>query len=157
VVVRGGTADVVQPGDCVRHDVGKPEEVAIFVQRTQSATLAAGAVVGQQDDQGVIGDPGAHQELQQPADLRVGVGHEAGERLLEPGADPLLPRREVVPGRHIRVARSQRRPGRNEAGRQLPTELTRPFDVPAVVERPTVGVDEDARRLARAWHAPKAR
>jgi hypothetical protein len=81
------------------------------------AALGAGAVVGDQDHQGVVELAALVEEAEQPADLGIGVGQEGGEALHEAGRHPLVLGRDVVPGRH------PRRPGRQFGARRDDAQL----------------------------------
>ena len=70
------------------------------VDRPGGATLARGPVVRQDHQQGVVEVAGSRQEVDDPADLLVGVGEHGGEALHVPGVQPLLVAPERVPGRH---------------------------------------------------------
>ena len=62
-----------------------------LVRRASRAAFRGGAVVGDHHDQRVLELTERRQELEQPADLMVGVLEEAGEHLHHPGVQ--LPRR----------------------------------------------------------------
>ena len=73
---------------------------ADVVDRSVGPALGAGPVVRHQDDERVVEVAGLLEEVEQPAELGVGVGEEGGEALHEPGRHRAARRRQVVPGRH---------------------------------------------------------
>ena len=56
-------------------------EEQVFVDRTGRSAFGAGAVVGDQHDQGVLKLADRFQEVEQAAHMEVGVFHETGEDL----------------------------------------------------------------------------
>ncbi len=114
-----------------------------------SAALAAGAVVGEQHDDGVVEKRLLPQEVQQPSDLGIGVFHESGEGLLHPRAELALLRGKAVPGRYPWVARCQPRFRRDDAETDLLVEHPDAFDVPALVEHSAITLNELPGRLVR--------
>ena len=98
------------------------------------AALLAGAVVRQQQDDGVVEDAEALEILEEPADLGVGVLEEGGERLLEPGRQAPLVLRQRVPRLDAGVAGGEPGVGGQEAHLDLPGEPPLAGDVPSLVE-----------------------
>ena len=90
-------AQLVEHGQVRLHVIGDAVGEQHLVDRPVRAALAAGAVVGHHDDQGVLPLPGFLQVVQQPADVIVGVGQEPGVHLGHPGEQPLLLRGQRVP------------------------------------------------------------
>lgn len=82
-------------------------EELVLIGRPVGSALAAGPVVGDHHDDGVVELAGFLEVVQDSADLSVGVALESGEHLGHPGEQPLLGVIEAVPGAH----RVQRGPG----------------------------------------------
>ena len=70
-----------------------------LVDRAVRATLAARAVVGDEQDQRVLALRRSLQVVEEPADVMVGVREEAGVDLRHPREEPLLLVGQRVPGR----------------------------------------------------------
>jgi hypothetical protein len=90
VVVRRRAAEVVEPREVLRDVVRDAVEELVLVERAVRAALAAGAVIGDDDDDRVVELLGLLQVVDEPPDLRVGVGHEAGEDLGHAREEPAL-------------------------------------------------------------------
>ena len=84
------------------------EELAL-VDRSVRPALGAGAVVRDQHDQRVLVLAEVLEELNELADVVVGVGQEAGEDLHHPRVDPAFVRRERIPVLHIRIVAGEHR------------------------------------------------
>ena len=113
----------------------------VLVHAAGPPTLGAGPVVGEEEDEGVLQLAGILQVGEQPADLRVGVGEEAGEDLLLAGMHPALVGRERRPGVDPGRPGGEHRALGDHAGGQLAGEdLVAPV-VPAPVVAATVGGD----------------
>ena len=97
VVVGLGSAELVDHGQVGVDVVGDAVHEHHLVDRAVGAALAAGAVVGDQHDQGVVPLADELEEVEQPADLMVGVGEEPGVDLGHAGEQLLLLRRQRVP------------------------------------------------------------
>jgi hypothetical protein len=65
-------------------------ELQVDVDAAEPAALAAGPVIRDQHQQGVVKLPNLFQVRHQPPDLGIGVLQEAGVRLHVPRGDPLL-------------------------------------------------------------------
>src|SRR5208337_1697519 len=109
VGVTVGSANIVEMTDrlvgCLDHEV---EELPL-VQDTERPALLTRAVVGEQEDQGVVELAEASQRVDQASDLGVGVVEEAGEGLLEARGENAVALGEVRPGLYAWVPRSQQR------------------------------------------------
>ena len=97
VVVGLRSAKLVEHRQVRLHVVGDAVEELVLVHRAVRAALAAGAVVGHEDDHRVVPLPGLLQVVQQPADLMVGVRQEPRVHLGHPAEQPLLVRGQRVP------------------------------------------------------------
>ncbi len=122
---------------------------AHVVDRPERATLGAGAVVGHEHHDGVVGVAGRLEVREDAPDLVVGVLEERGEALHEAGGDGLVPGLEVAPRRHPRRTFRER----GARGDDAELELTRVDPVaqrvPAVVEPAAVPRDPVLRRVVR--------
>ena len=102
---------VAEPVDRLQAELQRLRDVAgvrlVDVEAADARALVAGAVVRHQHDHRVVKLADLLQVVDQPADLGVGVVQEAGVDLHLAGGDPLLVRRELVPGRHVLVERRQ--------------------------------------------------
>ncbi len=90
VVGLGGAAQLVVEAEALLDGVDVPVEELDLVDRAVRTALAAGSVVGDDDDDGVVELTRLLEVVEDPADLRVGVGQEAGEHLGHPAEQPLL-------------------------------------------------------------------
>ena len=106
VVVGERSTDLVQTvvhlGETGGVKIGHPD----VVDRSLRSTFGAGAVVRDQDEDGVVELARLLEECHQATDLGVGVREESGEALHEPAGHGALELSELVPRRH------PRRPGR---------------------------------------------
>ena len=80
--------------------VGDAVEEAPLVERAVGAALAAGAVVGDHDDEGVVELARLLEVVEHAADLVVGVRDEPGEHLGHAGEEALLVVAQRVPRAH---------------------------------------------------------
>ena len=113
---------------------------------------ALGAVVGEDHDQRVVQRPEALERREHAADLRIGVGQEAGEDLLLAGQHAPLLAREVGPGLHpLRPLGQHGALGHHSRGELAVEQLGAP-DVPSLVEHAPVGVDPLGRHVVRGVH-----
>ena len=95
-----GPAELVDAGQVGLDGVGDVVEELVLVERAVGAALAAGPVVGGDDDDGVLQLPGLLQVVEQPPDLVVGVGDEPGVVLGHAGEQAPLVLAQGVPGPH---------------------------------------------------------
>ena len=137
--------------------LGVVEELRL-VGGAGGAALGARAVVGDHHDDGVVELALRAQEVEQPAEVVVGVAEEAGEDLHHAAVEPARLGRERVPVGDVGVVAGQLGVGRDDAQLLLPGEGLLAVGVPAVVElaartcRPTPWA-----RGAGACVAPKQR
>ena len=96
---------------------------------------------------GVLPVAGLVEEVEDPAQLGVGVGQESGEALHEPGRHPLLVGGQGVPGRHPGRTGGQFGAGGEQAEVELAGEDLGAPAVPTLVEASPVGVDPLLRRV----------
>ena len=92
------SADVVEAVDGLLGGLEHEVEELHLVEDTERAALAAGAVVGEEDDDGVVEQVHPLQPVEEAAELVVGVLEEGGEGLLEAGGEPTVRVGHVVPG-----------------------------------------------------------
>lgn len=78
-------------------------EELVFVDRAGGAALGAGAVVGDHHHQGVVQLAKAFDEIQQPANVMVGMLQKPGEDFHHAGVELFLVRRKAVPAGHVGV------------------------------------------------------
>ena len=168
VVVGLGAAQLVEHRQVRLEVVGHAVEEQALVHRPDGSALAAGAVVGDHDDEGVLALAGLLEVVEQPADVVVGVGEEAGVDLGHPREEPLLfvgervPRLRVVELREglalrapagrrraDRVDRRQLGVGRDEAHLLLAGQRLLAQRLVAHVEAPLELVDPLPRRVVR--------
>jgi hypothetical protein len=62
----------------------------MLVKRSIPAAFCAGAIVREQEHNGVVGFPDLVKKGQESADLSVGMSKETGEDFLAPGVHPLF-------------------------------------------------------------------
>src|SRR4029079_7858247 len=72
-------------------------EEAPLVERTVGTAFAAGAIVRHHDDQGVVELAGVLEVVEDPTELVIGIGDEAGEHLRHAGEEALLVVTQRVP------------------------------------------------------------
>ena len=125
---------------------------AVLVDAAVLASLGARAVVGEDDDDGVVHEAEGLEGGDDPADLRVGVGQEAGEDLLLAGQHAPLVRRVVVPGPHPLGPGRQFGPGRDDAIRHLPVEQTLTPGIPTLIEDAPVRIDPFLGHVVGCMH-----
>ena len=105
VVVGAGAAQLVDLGQILSQVVRDAVGELHFIDRAVRSAFAAGAVVGDQHDQGVVQFAALLEGVQQASDVVVGVGEETGVHLGHPGEQASLvrvegrPRSGVVQGR----------------------------------------------------------
>ena len=116
VVVEGGwAAEFIDLGEAVLQRFGRVVEELQLVGGARRAALGAGPVVRNDHDQRVVELPDLLQEVEQTADVMVGVGQETGVHLHHPRRQPALVRRQRAPLRDVRVVPGQLRAGRHHA------------------------------------------
>jgi hypothetical protein len=154
VVEVPGAAEVVDGGQVLLQRLRYEVEELVLVDRAGGAALGAGPVVGQDHDQGVVELADLAQEVQQPADVMVGVLQEAGEHLHHAGVQAALLGRAVLPPGHVGVVARQLRVGRDDPQLLLPGEDPVAVGLPAVVEGPLVAVGPLPGDVVRGVHRP---
>ena len=87
VVVDARPADLVDALGRLLHGAGQHVPDPAVVERPGRPALRRRAVVGQHEHQRVVELADSSSQVEHPADLRVGVGQEAGERLHVAGVD----------------------------------------------------------------------
>lgn len=90
MVVGRGAAEVVVEAQAFFDGVDVAVEELDLVDRAVGATLAAGPVIGDHHDDGVVQLARLLQVVQDAADLVVGVAEESGEDLCHAGEETLL-------------------------------------------------------------------
>ena len=100
MAVGRGAAEFVEEAHAVFHGVDVTVEELALVDRPVGPALAAGAVVTDDDDDGVVELAGLLEIVQDAADLRIGVGQETGEHLGHAGEQLLLLLAELIPRTH---------------------------------------------------------
>ena len=100
VVVDPRPADVVDPGELFGLLGAGDVPRADVVDGPVGTTLGAGAVVAHGDGDRVVEVTGGGQEVEQPAELRVGVCEVGGEGLHVSGVDAVLVVAELIPRRN---------------------------------------------------------
>ena len=156
VVEVPGAADLIDQRQAfLQRLLGVVEELRL-IRGPGRAALGAGAVVGDDHDQGVVQLPERAQELHQPPDLVIGVGQETGEHLHHPGSEPPGGRGQRRPVGHVRIVPRQLRVGRDDAEFLLPGEHLLPVGVPALVELARVPVRPFLRHVVRRVRGAEA-
>ena len=140
VVEGGGAADLVDPREALLERLLRVVEELRLVRRARRPALGARAVVGDDHDEGVVELAELAQEVEQTAQVMVGVGEEAGEHLHHPAAQPAGVRGEELPLGHVGVVPGQLRIGGDDAELLLSREGPLPVGLPAVVEHAGVPV-----------------
>ncbi|CNM58099.1 Uncharacterised protein [Mycobacterium tuberculosis] len=107
VVVGLRATEVVEELHAFSDGVDVAVEELAFVDRSVGSALAAGAVVGDHHDDGVVQLAGFLEVVQDPSDLGVGVAQKAGEHLGHPAKQLLFFIAQRVPRPH----RVLQRPG----------------------------------------------
>ena len=143
-------ADVVEVVDRLLRRLEEEVEELHLVEHAERAALAAGAVVGEQDDDGVVEQLHPLEAVHEPPDLVVGVLEERGERLLEAGGQATLRLGQLVPRLDAGVAGREVGAGRDHAELLLAGEPAAPRLVPAVVVAAPVPGEVLGRRLVRS-------
>ena len=86
----GSAADFVDAVDHVFGTTPDQIEEPKFVERAVFAAFLAGAIVGDEHDDGVIEHIDLFKEVDEPTDLVVGVIQESSEGFLHPGVEPTV-------------------------------------------------------------------
>ena len=153
VVVGGEPAPVVVVGQVLLHRLPDVRGEAVLVEAARLAPLRAGPVVGEDHDEGVVQRPEALERREDAADLRVGVGQEAGEDLLLAGVHaPLVGRRGRSRPAPTPGARRQHGALGHDARGELAGEHLLAPGVPPLVEHAPVGVDPLGGHVVRGVH-----
>ena len=98
-----GAADLVDQLQALLDRLLRVVEELRLVRRSGRAALSGGAVVGDDHDQRVLELALLGQELEQPADLMIGVAEEAGEHLHHARIELLRRNRQRVPVGNVRI------------------------------------------------------
>ncbi len=144
-----GATDVVDAGDLLGHGFWLAVVGAHGVDHAEGAALLAGAVVAQDQDQGVVAQAGLIQEGDKAGQVAVGVVQHGGEGALEAGEQALFIRRMLGPWTHHVVARRHAGVGRHDAHGLLPRQALLALHVPALREHRVVVPDQVLGRLVR--------
>jgi hypothetical protein len=96
-------AELVDRGEAVLERLRRVVEELRLVRRAGRPALGARAVVGDHHDQRVVELTDAFQVIEQPPEVVVGVGQEAGEDLHHPRVQAALVVAERLPYRHVGV------------------------------------------------------
>ena len=156
VVEVPGAADLIDQRQAfLQRLLGVVEELRL-VGGPGGPALGAGAVVGDDHDQGVVQLPQLAQELDQPPDLVIGVGQEAGEDLHHPAVQAARLGGQRRPVGHVGIVPRQLRVGRDDAEFLLPGEHLLPVGVPALVELARVPVRPFLRHVVRRVRGAEA-
>ena len=159
VLVGVRPAEPVDQLEVLRELVRIAVEELVLVDRSVRAALSRRAVVGREDDNGVLELPAALQVVDDPADLRIGVLGESGVHLHQAREQLLLVGVECAPGtyhvggiRHVgrkRVERRERGALRQDALLNHPRQHPLAIRLIAGVELALVLVDVRLRAMMR--------
>jgi hypothetical protein len=156
VVEVPGAADLIDQLEAfLQRLLGVVEELRL-VGGPGGPALGAGAVVGDDHDQGVVQLPEHAQELDQPPDLVIGVAKETSEHLHEPVVQAPSLRRQRPPVGHVGIVARQLGVGGNDTEFLLPGEHPLPVGVPAVVKLARVPVRPLFRHVVRRVRGAEA-
>ncbi len=129
-----GPADLIDQLEAfLQRLLGVVEELRL-VGGAGGPALGAGAVVGDDHDQGVVQLAEPAQVLDQPPDLMIGVGQETGEDLHHPAVQAAGRRGQRRPVGHVGIVPRQFGVRRDDAEFLLPGEDLLPVRIPAVVK-----------------------
>ena len=118
----------------------------------ERAALLAGAVVGEEHEQGVVELAEALETVEEPTELHVGVVEERRERLLQPRCELAVRLGHGRPLLDARVAGREFGVGRDETHLDLAGEPTLARHVPTLVEATAVLLEVLRRCLVRGMH-----
>ena len=156
VVEVPGATDLVDQRQTVLHRLlGVVEELRL-VRRAGRPTLGTRAVVGDDHDQRVVELTDLGEELEQPAEMVIGVRQEAGVDLHEPGVQLASVRRQARPVGDIGVLSRQLGVGRHHTQFELLGQGALAVRIPAVVERTLVAVGPFLADVMRRVHRTEA-
>ena len=156
VVEVPGAADLVDQRQAfLQRLLGVVEELGL-VGGPRGTALGAGAVVGDDHDQGVVEVPLLAQKLDQPPDLLIGVGQEAGVDLHHPAVEAAGRRGQRRPVGHVGIVTRQLGVRGNDAEFLLPGEHLLPVGVPAIVEDARIPVRPFPGHVMRRMRGAKA-
>ncbi len=142
-------AEVVERREVLLQIVRHVVEELVLVGRAGRAAFRAGAVVGDEHDQRVVELAGRGEEVDQPADVMIGVLEEAGEHFHHAGVEPPLVGGQLAPVLHVGVVTRQHGVLRDDAELFLLGEHLLTIGVPAVVELALVLVGPLLRDVMR--------
>ena len=151
-----GAADLIDQLEGILQRLRGVVEELRLIRGPGGPALGAGAVIGDDHDQGVVQLPEHAQELDQPPDLVIGVGQETGEHLHHPAVEAADSRRQRPPVGHVGIVPRQLRVGGNDAEFLLPGEHLLPVGVPAVVKLARVPVRPFLRHVVRSVRGAEA-
>ncbi len=149
VAVRLRASQLAEHGARRFHVVRQAVEDEVLVEGAVRAALRAGAVVAEREDQRAVELAAAGEEVEQAAEVVIGVRQEAGIDLHHAGVCAPLLGRKRRPVLHPRRPSRQRRPRRDDSGRDLPRQRSLAPHVPPLVEPPAIALDPLAGRLVR--------
>ena len=120
-----------------------------LVERADRTALGAGAVVGDDHDQGVVQLADLFQEVEDAPEVVIGEADEAGIDFHETGIQPPGVGRQRIPNRHVGVVRRQLGARREDAHLELALVDDLAVLVPAHVELALVLVGPFLRHVVR--------
>ena len=129
-----GAAQLVDHLEAVLDGLGAVVEELRLVGGARHTPFCARTVVRDNHDQGVVELLDGTQELDEAADVVVGVAQEAREDLHLPGVEPALIRRQCAPVGHVGIMARELAVRRHDPEFLLACEGAFPVGVPAVVE-----------------------
>ena len=156
VVEVPGAADLIDQLEAFLQRLLRVVEELRLVGGPGGAALGAGAVVGDDHDQGVVQLPELAQVLDQPPDLVIGVGQETGEDLHHPAVQAAGRRGQRRPVGHVGIVPRQLGVRRDDAEFLLPGEDLLPVGVPALVKLARVPVRPFLRDVVRRVRGAEA-
>ncbi len=151
-----GPADLVNDRQALLERLLRVVEELGLVGRPARPALGTGAVVADDHDDGVVEDALLAQEVEQPAEVVVGVAQEAREHLHHPRRQAACLGRQRRPIRHVRVVARQLGVSRQDAELLLAGERLLAVGVPTVVELAGVAVGPLLGHVVRRVGRPEA-